>query len=223
VNDALRANLSSSSNAIASCGSCHSGNVREALRKSAPLPAAHEAGAVGITCSTRHDPHGTHIHTNVLAGVQFFTNDLTGFSYLFTHNALGVRYTNQLREPISSLPDHRTIGGFATNYDARNNGCAQCHNNRGASYQSSRSPPHPSLQYNMLLGTVGEMTDGIPPSFPSAHSRIEKQCAGCHMQTRPASPVAILSSRPMKLAPVATAPRVMPKVLPTSSTPSLPQ
>jgi hypothetical protein len=81
------------------------------------------------------------------------------------------------------LSEHCTIGLFATNYDASINGCAQCHNDRGATYQSTRSPPHPSLQYNMLLGTVGEMTSGVPPNFPAAHSRIEKQCAGCHMQT----------------------------------------
>jgi hypothetical protein len=37
----------------------------------------------------------------------------------------------------------------------------------------------------MLLGTVGEMTSGVPPNFPAAHSRIEKQCVGCHMQTPP--------------------------------------
>ena len=185
VNDSLRASFSGpgSSNAIANCGRCHSGTVREALLKNAPLPGGHEAGAVGVSCSTCHDPHATHVHTNVLAGAQFFTNHLTGFSYIFTNNALGVRYTNQLRDPLNSLHDFRTIGVFATNYDARINVCAQCHNDRGASYQSTRSPPHPSLQYNMLLGTVGEMANAVPPNFPSAHSHIEKQCAGCHMQT----------------------------------------
>lgn len=185
VNDSLRASFSGSgsSNAIPNCGRCHSGTVREALLKNAPLPAGHEAGAIGVACSTCHDPHDTHVHTNVLAGVQSFTNYLTGFSYTFTNNALGSRYTNQLRDPLNSLHDYRATGGFATNYDARINGCAQCHNDRGASYQSTRSAPHPSLHYNMLLGTVGEMTSGVPPNFPSAHSRIEKQCAGCHMQT----------------------------------------
>ena len=113
-----------------------------------------------------------------------FTNALTSFSYIFTTNALGLRYTNQLREPFASLVDYRTSGTFATNYDARINGCAQCHNDRGASLLDTMSPPHSSLQYNMLLGTVGEMTNGVPPKFPAAHSRIEKQCASCHMQTR---------------------------------------
>jgi hypothetical protein len=184
VNDSVRANFSGgSSNTIANCGRCHSGTVRQALVNSTPLPQGHEAGTIGVACSTCHDPHNTHVHTNVLAGVQLFTNNLTGFSYIFTNNALGSRYTNQLREPLNSLHDYRATGDFATNYDARVNSCAQCHNDRGASYQSTRSPPHHSLQYNMLLGTVGEMTSAVPPSFPSAHSRIEKQCASCHLQT----------------------------------------
>ena len=184
VNDAVRANFSSSSNTIANCGRCHSGTVRQALLENAQLPGSHEASTVGVVCSTCHDPHDVHVQTNLLSGVVFFTNMLTSFSYIFTNNALGVRYTNQLREPFASLVDYRTSGTFATNYDARINGCAQCHNDRGASLLDTMSPPHSSLQYNMLLGTVGEMTNGVPPEFPAAHSRIEKQCASCHMQTR---------------------------------------
>ncbi|HXJ61129.1 MAG TPA: multiheme c-type cytochrome [Verrucomicrobiae bacterium] len=188
VNDSVRANFSgsNSSNSISNCGRCHSGTVREALLENAPLPGGHEAGAIGVVCASCHDPHENYLHTNVLAGVLSFTNELTGFSYIFTNSALGVRYTNQLREPLASLRDYRTSGDFATNYDATINGCAQCHNDRAASYRATKSPPHSSLQYNMLLGTVGEMTNGVPPQFPAAHSRIEKQCASCHMQTPPA-------------------------------------
>jgi hypothetical protein len=182
VNDAVQANFSGGSNSIANCGRCHSGTVRQALLKNAPLPVGHEASAIGVACSTCHDAHNIHVHSNVLAGAQFFTNNLTGFSYIFTNDTLGARYTNQLREPLASLVDYRASGAFATNYDARINGCAQCHNDRGASYLSTKSPPHRSLHYNMLLGTVGEMTNSMPPSFPAAHSRIEKQCASCHMQ-----------------------------------------
>src|SRR5262249_56589349 len=101
------------------CGRCHSGTVREAFLENTPLPAEHEAGAIGIACSTCHDPHEVQAHSNVLAGVVFFTNELTGFSYLFTNSVLGARYTNQLREPLASLQDYRTSGAFATNYDAR--------------------------------------------------------------------------------------------------------
>jgi hypothetical protein len=184
VNDTVRSNFSSgASSAISDCGRCHSGTVREALMENTPLPNSHEAGAIGIACSTCHDPHDIYAHSNALAGALQFTNKLTGFFYSFTNYTLGARYTNQLREPLASLLDYRTSGAFATNYDARINGCAQCHNDRGASYQSTKSPPHPSLHYNMLLGTVGEMMNGVPPNFPAAHSRIEKQCVGCHMQT----------------------------------------
>jgi hypothetical protein len=184
VTDSVQGTLAGgSTNTIANCGRCHSGTVREALLENTRLPAGHEAGAIGIACSTCHDPHERAVHTNVLAGVWFFTNDLTGFSYIFTNNLLGPRYTNQLRYPLASLHDYRTSGSFATNYDARANVCAQCHNDRGASYLGTRSPPHHSLQYNMLLGTTGEMPSGVRPTFPSAHSLIEKQCSGCHMQT----------------------------------------
>jgi len=176
---------SNPTNSISNCGRCHSGTARAALLKNAPLPNGYEAGTLGIVCSTCHDSHAVHQHSNVLAGVQFFTNQLTGFSYIFTNSALGARYTNQLREPLASLQDYHSTGNFPTNYDARINGCAQCHNDRAASYVSTRSPPHHSLQYNMLLGTVGEMLNGAPAGFPAAHSRIEKQCAGCHMQTPP--------------------------------------
>src|SRR5262249_36167189 len=34
-----------------------------------------------------------------------------------------------------------------------------------------------------LLGTVGELSSGLRPTFPAAHSLIEKQCASCHLQT----------------------------------------
>jgi formate-dependent nitrite reductase cytochrome c552 subunit len=60
--------------------------------------------------------------------------------------------------------------------------CAQCHNHRGASYLDTAGPPHVSPQYNMLLGTVGELADGLKPSAPAAHAlRIPNQCVACHM------------------------------------------
>jgi Cytochrome c554 and c-prime len=183
VNDGVRSTFSSSTNHILDCGRCHSGTVRQALLEDEKLPASYEAGALGIACSTCHDPHEIQIHPNALAGILSFSNKLTGYSYSFTNNLLGPRYTNQLREAIASLVDYHTSGAFATNYDARINICAQCHNDRGASYLDTSSPPHSSLQYNLLLGTVGEMTNGVAPQFPAAHSRIEKQCVSCHMQT----------------------------------------
>jgi hypothetical protein len=186
VRDELKGDFASSlgpSVYIPSCGRCHSGTVRDALLQNAPLPGGHEAGAVGVACATCHDPHSKHVHTNMLAGVLSFTNALTGFRFVTTNNALGARYTNQLREPLASLTDYHAGGNFTTNYNAQINVCAQCHNDRGASSSNSERPPHHSLQYNMLLGTVGELVSGQSPNFPATHSRIEKQCVACHMPT----------------------------------------
>lgn len=174
-------NSPGATDAISTCGRCHSGTVRQSLLGNQPLPSGHEAGAIGVACATCHDPHNKYVHTNVLAGVQSFTNTLTGFAYLITNNAVGVRYTNQLRETLASLLDYRTGGNFTTNYSPQVNVCAQCHNDRGASYRDTNAPPHHSPQYNMLLGTVGELTTGARPNLPATHSRIEKQCVTCHM------------------------------------------
>ena len=182
VNGTVKANFSASPDTIADCGSCHSGTVREALLENTPLPGPPDAGSVGVACATCHDPHESFVHTNVLAGLQPFANSLTGLSYVFTNNILGATYTNQLRESLASLKDFHAGGQFATNYDAGINVCAQCHNDRGASYLETLAPPHLSPQYNILLGTTGEMADESTPAFPAGHSRIEKQCVACHMQ-----------------------------------------
>ncbi len=168
---------------ITSCGRCHSGTVRAALLKNISLTSGHEAAAVGVACSTCHDSHRSYVHTNVLAGVQRFTNVLTGFRFLFTNAIVGSRYTNQLREPLASLQDFHAGGSFSTNYNPQVNTCAQCHNDRSATWMSGDRAPHPSLQYNMLLGTVGVLATGQRPAFPATHSRIEKQCVTCHMPT----------------------------------------
>jgi len=168
---------------IPTCGRCHSGTVREALLENTPLPDGHEAGAIGIACATCHDPHEVFIHTNALNGVFALTNALTGIDVVITNNELGVRYTNQLRNPLASLQDYHAAGDFTTNDNAAINVCGQCHNDRRASSASTDRPPHHSLQYNMLLGTVGELATGLPPNKPATHALIEKQCVGCHMQT----------------------------------------
>jgi hypothetical protein len=139
------------------------------------LPSAHEAGAVGIACATCHDPHQKHIWTNVVTG-----------------NI----YTNDLRQALSSTNDFflSTSDVFTNKYDPNINLCAQCHNHRGASWTSSSRPPHHSPQYNMLLGTVGVLPDGVS-SGPAIHAGtryvadqsgrlliVEKQCVTCHMQ-----------------------------------------
>lgn len=165
---------------IPSCGRCHSGTVRESLLEREPLPDGHEAGAVGIACATCHDPHQVYAHTNVLSGL--VTNGLTGA--IITNNQLGMIYTNQLRYPLASTNDYflSTSDVFTNKYDPDINVCAQCHNHRGAAWSSSSRAPHHSPQYNMLLGTVGELDLGTPSVRPASHALFEKQCVRCHVQ-----------------------------------------
>ncbi|MBI4325404.1 MAG: hypothetical protein HY674_09085 [Chloroflexi bacterium] len=182
VLDELKGDFASSRGSsiyIPTCGRCHSGTVREAFLKNKPLPDAHEAGAVGIVCATCHDPHSNYVHTNVLSGV--LTNILTGV--IVTNNQLGAVYTDQLRNPLSSLQDYHTAGNFTTNYNAEINVCGQCHNDRGALSSSTARPPHHSPQYNMLLGTFRELDTGVPADQPATHALLEKQCVSCHMHT----------------------------------------
>jgi cytochrome c553 len=66
--------------------------------------------------------------------------------------------------------------------------CAQCHNDQGASWTISSAPPGKLPQYNMLLGTVGELDSGPSQYDPGSHALlITNQCVGCHMQTAPAT------------------------------------
>jgi len=143
-------------NVIDTCGRCHSGSARLALLQGTRLPVGD--ANLGIVCVTCHDPHQT--------------------------NA----YPAQLRNPIASTTDYfiTASGTFTNQYRSNINLCAQCHNHRGAAYTDSSAPPHRSPQYNMLLGTVGELASGLPPNQPASHALlIQEQCVGCHMQTKP--------------------------------------
>lgn len=146
---------------INACGRCHSGSSRLALMKGEdPVITVANDANVGITCAVCHDPHRNRAWTNVLSGAVT---------------------TNQLRYPVASTNDFflATSGAFTNRFDI--NVCAQCHNHRGASWTSSARPPHYSPQYNMLLGTVGELVPGISPWRAAHATSIEKQCIGCHM------------------------------------------
>jgi hypothetical protein len=141
---------------IDACGRCHSGSVRVCLVKSEALPVGD--ANVGITCVVCHDPHQTN-------------------SAPF-----------QLRYPIAStnyfyMP---TNGTFASQNNPNINVCAQCHNHAGAAWTNSAAPPHGSPQYNMLLGSVGELDSGPAHYEPASHGiLLTNQCVACHMQTSP--------------------------------------
>jgi hypothetical protein len=136
---------------ISSCGRCHSGSARLALLEGEPLPVGD--ANVPVTCVVCHEPHAT-----------------TANPY-------------QLRNPTYSTKDYflTTTDDFAAKYDPSVHICAQCHNHRGAAWTNTSRPPHHSPQYNMLLGTVGELASGQKPNDPATHAFLEKQCVTCHM------------------------------------------
>jgi hypothetical protein len=167
------------------CGRCHSGSSRLALLKGQdPAVTVTNDANVSITCVLCHDPHGEHAFTNFLNGV--FTAISSGLT--FTNQELGEVYTNQLRNPVNSTKDYflTTSDVFSNKYDPNINVCAQCHNHRGAAWSSTSRPPHHSPQYNVLLGTIGELPPGSLNATnrqPGTHSLVEKQCVACHMPT----------------------------------------
>ena len=144
-------------NRMKTCGACHGGSVRMAMLKGEALPQGTE-GDLGVVCANCHEPHGNSTNTAGLRNPLFSTNDFTYF----------------------------TSGSFSTQYVASVQICAQCHNSRGAVWTSTSRPPHHSPQYNMLLGTVGQLATGLAPHQPAAHALlITNQCVGCHMHTAP--------------------------------------
>lgn len=144
---------------VDSCGRCHSGSARLTMLKGGdPLTVTNDAN-VGLVCVTCHDPH------------QVTANPA------------------QLRNPMVSTNDYfiTTSGVFTNQYNPNINICAQCHNHRGATWASSSRAPHHSPQYNILLGSVGELQTGSATYQPAAHgTEIQNQCVGCHMQTQDA-------------------------------------
>jgi hypothetical protein len=166
-----------------SCGRCHMGAIRIAMVKKATVPLTDTT--LAVECAVCHDPHRQLVYTNSLNGLVKFTNSLTGGSITITNNLLGLTYTNQVRNPLASTKDYflTTSDVFSNKYDPAINVCAQCHNHRGAAYTSASRAPHHSPQYNILIGTVGQLSSGAVPNFPATHSRLELQCVACHMQT----------------------------------------
>ncbi len=176
-----------STNNIDTCGRCHSASARLSLLNTEPLPVGD--ADMPVVCADCHDSHAEHTYTNVLNGVHTFVNNwpppgVPLISVVISNNQLGAIYTNQLRNPLGSTNNYSVNDGTFTNqYNPNINLCAQCHNDRGDTWTNSSAPPHQSLQYNMLLGTVGVVTNSTPPYRPATHSQLEMQCAACHMQT----------------------------------------
>jgi hypothetical protein len=175
--------MASSTNDIRSCGVCHSGSARLALLGGLdPAVTLTNDYNVAVTCAVCHDPHQTN-----------FTSPF------------------QLRNPLASTntfhladADTATLTAFTTTYNASTNInlCAQCHNDRAAAYTDTSRAPHGSLQYNFLLGSVGELTDGTATFNPGTHAGqpgdafysvsgtfyLTNQCASCHMPAETAPP-----------------------------------
>ncbi|HYA78999.1 MAG TPA: cytochrome c family protein [Candidatus Nitrosopolaris sp.] len=188
VPDALKV-MSSSTN-ISSCGQCHSGSVRLALVNGQnPITLTNDL-KVAITCVVCHDPHQTNGNPA------------------------------QLRNPLSSTNffSLATTAVFTNVYPANTNVnlCGQCHNSRGAAWTDTAYAPHRSLQYNFLLGSVGQLWNGVtdsPALFnPGTHAGLPEsaqnsisgtfyltnQCVSCHMQ--PDAPPATTQSHTFAVA-----------------------
>ncbi|HEY1490166.1 MAG TPA: cytochrome c family protein, partial [Verrucomicrobiae bacterium] len=145
---------------VDSCGRCHSGSARLTLLKGGDALTVTNDANVGLVCVTCHNPH------------QVTANPF------------------QLRNPLSSTNYYSisTSGAFTNQYDPNINLCAQCHNHRGATWTTTSRPPHHSPQYNILLGSVGELSTGTATYQPAAHgTELPNQCVDCHMQTAPAA------------------------------------
>jgi len=169
VPDALSV-MSASTNNLGSCGRCHSGSVRLALINGQNLLALTNDLDVAITCAVCHDPHQTNAHPV------------------------------QLRNPLASTNYFTlaTTDNFTNKYLANTNInlCGQCHNSRGAAWTDTARAPHPSPQYNFLLGSIGELLTGSATFNPGSHAGLPSsarnsisgtfyltnQCADCHLQ-----------------------------------------
>ena len=171
--------MASATNNIESCGACHSGSARLALLNGQdPARILTNDFNVSISCAVCHDPHAT--------------------------NSVSPA---QLRNPLSSTNDFHllstdlaSLGAFTNKYNANTNInlCAQCHNDRGAAWTDTAYAPHHSVQYNMLMGSVGALPAGYDTFNPGGHSGLPaaggfyltNQCADCHMAVEPSSTAA---------------------------------
>lgn len=176
VPDVLQS-MSSNTNNIRSCGVCHSGSARLAMIDGQnPVVTLVNDYNVPQTCAVCHDPHQTNSAPDQLRNPVWSTN------YFALTSA-----------------DTATVTAFTNKYSANLNinVCGQCHNDRGAAWTDTSRAPHNSVQYNFLLGSVGELLNGTATFNPGTHAGLPSsagysisgtfyltnQCADCHMQS----------------------------------------
>ena len=173
VPDALQI-MSSSTNNISSCGRCHSGSVRLALINGQNPAHAHERP------ERRH-----HLRGLPRSAPDQCQSGAAPQSPLFDQ-LFFPRHLGRVHEQIHA--------------NTNINLCGQCHNARGAAWTDTSRAPHRSLQYNFLLGSVGQLWNGVtdsPATFnPGTHAGLPdsaqfsisgtfyltNQCVSCHMQ-----------------------------------------
>jgi hypothetical protein len=171
------------------CGPCHSGAVRAAMLANYEdalsgfsdvlrLPSTGDVTNFGVVCVTCHDPHARdrdHQLRNPVCSTNFFSF-FTGAATtnLYYTNFQGVITTNTW--PANSV--------FAAQYNPAIQICAQCHNDRGATWQSSSRPPHHSPQYNLLIGAVQtNYLNGTNLTLIGSHGLNTNGCVQCHMHS----------------------------------------
>lgn len=180
------------------CGPCHSTAVRQAMLDNyeaaqagypdvLAVPSAADATNFGPTCVACHDPHLKQ-RKHQLRYPLFSTNFFSFFpgaatTNIYRTNHAGVITTNT--HPANSV--------FASQYQPNLQVCAQCHNDRGATWQSTSRPPHYSPQYNILIGAVQtNYLNGTNLTMIATHGRNTNGCIQCHMHvTKVANPTAL--------------------------------
>ena len=182
-----------------SCGPCHSAATRVAMLNDyrarltltnvvqgvtnitygttnfLTLPSAGDAATFPQTCATCHDPHGNY-NTAQLRNPLFSTNFFTlPTSYVQTN----VSYTNFAGVVTTATNFLNTV--FATNYNPNIQICGQCHNTRGADWNSPGRPPHHSPQYNIFIGAVQKGYLNSTDPMPGIFGLNTNGCAQCHV------------------------------------------
>jgi hypothetical protein len=135
-----------------SCGACHTAIYKDwQTSEHATKPGDLNPPALSSSCGPCHSGS---VRVSLLDGVPLQVNGgdvpLGCPTCHQPHQLTGL--PAQLRNPLYST-NFYSSGLSMYNYNPSVNLCAQCHNDRGASWAISSEPPHQSPQYNMLLGT----------------------------------------------------------------------